>query len=82
MRPTLAFAILLAAGLTGTACSEQVIVRDREATCGNGSIESGETCDDGNANDVVAKRYKDLSVAYLKTGVDEPWTGAIELKEK
>ena len=35
-----------------------------------------------NANDVVAKRYKDLSMAYLQTGIDEPWTGVIELKEK
>ena len=29
-------------------CSDQVIVRETEASCGNASIEMGEQCDDGN----------------------------------
>jgi cysteine-rich repeat protein len=32
------------------ACADQVIVRDREASCGNGGLETGEACDDGNAD--------------------------------
>ena len=31
-----------------SACSDQVIVRETEASCGNASIEMGEQCDDGN----------------------------------
>ena len=35
-----------------SSCGEQVVVRETQATCGNGSIEVGEACDDGNeAND-------------------------------
>ena len=39
-----------AAGVTlgAQACSEQVVVRETEATCGNGHVEAGEGCDDGN----------------------------------
>ncbi len=33
-----------------SACSEQVIIRDREASCGNGTLETGEACDDANAD--------------------------------
>ena len=29
-------------------CGEQVVVRETQASCGNGSIEAGEACDDGN----------------------------------
>ena len=36
--------------LTATSCTESdVMVRDRAANCGNGSIEVGEACDDGNS---------------------------------
>ncbi len=28
--------------------SEQVVVRETEASCGNGELEEGEQCDDGN----------------------------------
>ena len=34
--------------LTLSACGEQVVVRETEASCGNGSVEVGEACDDGN----------------------------------
>ena len=30
------------------ACAEQVVVRETEGQCGNGSVELGEACDDGN----------------------------------
>ena len=29
-------------------CGEQVVVRETEASCGNGQVEAGEACDDGN----------------------------------
>ncbi|MEE2835050.1 MAG: DUF4215 domain-containing protein, partial [Myxococcota bacterium] len=29
-------------------CGEQTVVRETEASCGNGQIEAGEACDDGN----------------------------------
>ena len=41
---------LLVSGLVISGCSEQIIVRDREASCGNATVESGEACDDGNTN--------------------------------
>ena len=37
-----------------SSCSEQVIVRDRAASCGNGSLEAGEACDDGDADNTNA----------------------------
>ncbi len=41
--------------VTGTtACSEQVVVRDREASCGNGALEAGEACDDANTSNTDA----------------------------
>ena len=36
------------ASMTACSCNDQVIVRDREALCGNGIINRGEVCDDGN----------------------------------
>ena len=39
---------LFAIGLL-QACGDQVVVRETEASCGNGEIEAGEACDDGNA---------------------------------
>ena len=29
-------------------CGEQTVVREVEAACGNGTVETGEECDDGN----------------------------------
>ena len=29
-------------------CGEQGVVRETEAACGNGQVEAGEACDDGN----------------------------------
>ena len=29
-------------------CGDQVVVRETEASCGNGELETGEACDDGN----------------------------------
>ena len=37
-----------------SSCSERVIVRDRAASCGNGSLEAGEACDDGDADNTNA----------------------------
>ena len=31
-----------------SSCSEQVVVREVESSCGNATIEQGEACDDGN----------------------------------
>ena len=31
-----------------TSCGEQVVVRETQGNCGNGQIETGEACDDGN----------------------------------
>ena len=41
----------LLASVVISACSDQVIIRDREASCGNGTVEQGEACDDGNRVD-------------------------------
>ena len=41
----------LLASVAVSACSDQVIIRDREASCGNGTVEQGEGCDDGNNAD-------------------------------
>ena len=46
------FALVLL--LSGIACGDQVVVRETEAQCGNGSIEAGEACDDGNADNADA----------------------------
>ena len=32
----------------GVACGDQVVVRESPSTCGNGQVEPGEACDDGN----------------------------------
>ena len=37
-----------------TSCSEQVVVRETEARCGNGTVELGEACDDGNEDSTDA----------------------------
>ena len=47
-RIKLYFVILLSVSAATSACSDQVIVRETEASCGNASIEMGEQCDDGN----------------------------------
>ena len=39
---------LMSLVIASSACSDQVVVRETEASCGNGSIETGEACDDGN----------------------------------
>ena len=44
MKNTLFFAPVLLV----LACGEQVVVRETEASCGNGKVEMGELCDDGN----------------------------------
>jgi len=33
-------------------CGEQTVVREVEAACGNGTVEAGEECDDGNSENV------------------------------
>ena len=38
----------LSAVLLSLSCGDQVVVRETEAACGNGSVEVGEQCDDGN----------------------------------
>ena len=43
--------IAIALLLTNAACSEQVVVREVEAACGNGNLEANEACDDGNRVD-------------------------------
>ena len=35
-------------------CGEQVVVRETEASCGNGTVEAGEQCDDGNSENADA----------------------------
>ena len=37
-----------------SACGEQVVVRETEASCGNGEVETGEGCDDGNSDNADA----------------------------
>ena len=44
----------LLASVAVSACSDQVIIRDREASCGNGTVEQGEACDDGNTDNADA----------------------------
>ena len=39
---------LMAALLMTSACSEQVVVRETPAECGNGEVDLGEACDDDN----------------------------------
>ena len=39
--------VVIAMALT-MSCGEQTVVREVEAACGNGTIEMGEDCDDGN----------------------------------
>ena len=37
--------------VTATSCSsDTVMIRDRVSTCGNGEVETGENCDDGNTD--------------------------------
>ena len=36
------------------ACPEQVVIREVEASCGDGEIQAGEACDDGNEVDTDA----------------------------
>ena len=38
----------LSAVLCFAACSEQVVVQQQQGACGNGELELGEACDDGN----------------------------------
>ena len=38
----------MSAVLLSLSCGDQVVVRETEAACGNGSVEVGEQCDDGN----------------------------------
>ena len=38
----------IACSMILSACGEQVVVRETEAKCGNGALEVGENCDDGN----------------------------------
>ena len=40
----LGLSLVLSLGCPG----EQVVVRETEASCGNGELEPGEACDDGN----------------------------------
>ena len=35
-------------------CGEQVVVRETEARCGNGTVEAGEQCDDRNSENADA----------------------------
>ena len=39
---------------TLVACGDQVVVRETEAQCGNGNLEAGEACDDGNTDNADA----------------------------
>ena len=39
---------LIACSMILSACGEQVVVREKEGLCGNGEVETGEACDDGN----------------------------------
>ena len=39
--------IPMVALLLTISCGDQVVVRETQASCGNGSIEEGEACDDG-----------------------------------
>ena len=41
-------AFMVCSLLVVASCSEQVVVREVESTCGNGEVEAGEACDDGN----------------------------------
>ena len=41
--------VVVSACFLVASCSDQVVVREVEAKCGNGTIEAGEVCDDGNA---------------------------------
>lgn len=36
------------------ACPEQVVIREVEASCGDGEVQAGEACDDGNDVDTDA----------------------------
>ena len=40
--------VLVLFALHLASCGDQVVVREIEASCGNGSVELGEACDDGN----------------------------------
>ena len=40
--------LTLAISFLFAACGDQVVVRETQAACGNGSIEGSEQCDDGN----------------------------------
>lgn len=42
------FILLGLIGTVAASCGEQVVVRETPALCGNGEIEAGEACDDGN----------------------------------
>ena len=49
--------------LLAAACSEQVVVRETPAKCGNGDVEADEACDDG--NDVATDGCTDGCVAAV-----------------
>ena len=46
--------VTVAFGLFLSACGEQVVVREKEGLCGNGKVETGESCDDGNEDNADA----------------------------
>ena len=44
----LVFGFMMLTGMVAGCKGEQVVVRDQGSTCGNGTIETDEGCDDGN----------------------------------
>ena len=64
------FCALLAL-LISASCSEQVVVRETRAQCGNGQVEVDEDCDDGNdiSGDACTTDVRSLDAAMEPQGL-------------